>query len=629
MHAPFSLPQYEYFNTLPVGIIILKPDFSIISWNQTLSEWTGIPQSEVIGRDIRERFPRLSDRRYVLRIQQVMEGGPAAFFSTQFHPHFIEAHLPDGGLRFQRTSVHPLREDGEDYALIFIDDVTDLVSQVHAYREMKDRALYEIEERKRKEAALEESEKKFREIFDSANDAIHLHEIRDDGLPGRYIDVNVVATRMLGYSKEELLTMTPLDLVTGYHSRPLAELAVELQTLGQAVFETEHRRKDGSIVPVEIHAHVVFIRGRKVVLSIIRDITRRKHDEATLRKLSTDLKTIIDSAPAMIWYKDTRNNIIRVNPAGARTAGRSISEIEGKSASELFPDLADQYYQDDRDVLSTGVPKLGIIEQMRTSQGGTLWVQTDKLPLYDERGELTGLLIFSVDITERKMAEDALALASRKINLLSSITRHDILNQVTILHGYMDFSRRYVQDPEKLLTYFEREERAIKNIEQQISFTRDYQDMGVRSPVWHNITRSIERSKAALPVGEVQILVERTDFEVFADPLFEKVFYNLIDNALRYGGPGMKNIRVSTGEREEGLVVTLEDDGAGIPAETRQHLFTRGYGKNTGLGLFLCREILLLTDITIRETSEAGSGARFELLVPKGKWRPAERKNTC
>jgi len=620
MNVPSYFPQGKYFDILPSGVVAIKPDYTVVYWNRTLASWTGISPHDIIGSDLRERFPHLKDRRYALRIQQVFDGGPAALFSTQFHPHFIDAPLQGGGLRFQRTSIHSIQENGEDYAILFIDDVTDLVSQVQAFRQMKDLALAEIEERKRKEAALEESETKFREIFDSANDAIHLHEIREDGLPGNFIDVNATACQMLGYTKDELLSMSPLDLVTEYHSRPLAQIGEEIRTLGQAIFETEHRRKDGSIVPVEIHAHVVIIQKRKVVLSIVRDISQRKQDELALVRLNEDLRTIIDNAPPMIWYKDTQNNFIRVNPAGARSAGMAIEEIEGKSCYDLFPDLADTYYQDDLEVITSGKPKLGIIEQMRTAEGKVLWVQTDKLPLRDEKGNIYGLLLFVTDITDRKMAEDALALASKKINLLSSITRHDILNQIMALKGYI-YLLGEETDLNIVAELVQKESHVADAIEHQINFTRDYEEMGVHAPEWQNIANKIANAKASLPMRDIKVVIEQSNIEIFADPLIEKVFYNLFDNALRYGGPSLRNIRISPQDTEQGLVLTVEDDGTGISAQDKEHLFQRGYGKHTGLGLFLCREILSLTGIAIQETSTPGKGARFEILIPKGSYR--------
>jgi signal transduction histidine kinase len=145
--------------------------------------------------------------------------------------------------------------------------------------------------------------------------------------------------------------------------------------------------------------------------------------------------------------------------------------------------------------------------------------------------------------------------------------------------------------------------------------------MGVHAPVWQNVELMIRNAIATLPAGKVGVIADRPDLEVYADPLVEKVFYNLIDNALRYGGGGMTTIGFSCHETDAGLILACEDDGEGIRGEDKTHLFEQGYGKNTGLGLFLSREILSITGIAIAETSEHGKGARFEMLVPKGAYR--------
>jgi len=109
--------------------------------------------------------------------------------------------------------------------------------------------------------------------------------------------------------------------------------------------------------------------------------------------------------------------------------------------------------------------------------------------------------------------------------------------------------------------------------------------------------------------------------------MLEKVFSNLLDNSLRHGGH-VTGIGVSAHESDQGLVVVWEDNGVGIRAGEKERIFERGFGKHTGFGLFLVREILSLTGITIKETGKPGTGARFELLVPKGAYRfsaPAEK----
>ena len=108
--------------------------------------------------------------------------------------------------------------------------------------------------------------------------------------------------------------------------------------------------------------------------------------------------------------------------------------------------------------------------------------------------------------------------------------------------------------------------------------------------------------------------------EVFADPLITRVFENLLDNSIRYG-QRVTHIRFFTVQHIEGLTIVYEDNGVGIAKKEKERIFSRGYGRNTGFGLFFAKEILSITGITIREAGAEGSGARFEINVPWGRFR--------
>ncbi len=236
-------------------------------------------------------------------------------------------------------------------------------------------------------------------------------------------------------------------------------------------------------------------------------------------------------------------------------------------------------------------------------------------------GRITGVRIFAGDISERKRMEDELRKINEKMSLLSSITRHDILNQLTALRGYLYLSHEHLSDAKTLENFLAKEETIAHSIEHQIRFAKDYEAMGSVPPVWENVYSIIRRATVQLSMRDVSVEVERKDCEIFADPLAEKVFYNLIDNALRYGGAGMTTIRFRFLESDAGLVIVCEDNGVGISAEDKERIFVRGFGKNTGLGLFLSREALSITGITIRENGMPGTGARFEILVLPDKFR--------
>jgi PAS domain S-box-containing protein len=354
--------------------------------------------------------------------------------------------------------------------------------------------IRDISDRRRAEIALRESEEKFRSIFDLVNDAIHIHEIEPDGKPGKFIEINDVACRMLQYTREELLAHGPLDFVAEYHSRPLDTIIGELSSGGHSIFETEHRRKDGTTIPVEINANVVSILGKRAIISVVRDIT------------------------------------------------------------------------------------------------------------------------------ERKQAEEALHKANQKLTILSSITRHDINNQLLTLNGFVTLLHKKIPDP-SFENYFSNITKASSQITAMIKFTKEYEKIGLHAPVWQNLHTLVHNAGTGATLGQVTLNNDLpANTEVFTDPLIVKVFFNLIDNALRHGSR-ITTIRFSSEARDRDLIIICEDDGAGIAMPEKEKIFERGFGKNTGFGLAISRDILDITGITIRETGEPGRGARFEITVPQGMWR--------
>jgi signal transduction histidine kinase len=154
-------------------------------------------------------------------------------------------------------------------------------------------------------------------------------------------------------------------------------------------------------------------------------------------------------------------------------------------------------------------------------------------------------------------------------------------------------------------------------IKEQIEFTRVYQDLGSQEPKWHALDQIISGLKVP---ATLSLSADVPHVEIFADPILNKVFYNLLDNAARHGQK-VSTITVLAQEVPEGLLILWEDNGVGIPADEKVKIFSKNYGKHTGLGLFLAHEILSITGITIKETGEPGRGARFEILVPTGSYR--------
>jgi PAS domain S-box-containing protein len=223
------------------------------------------------------------------------------------------------------------------------------------------------------------------------------------------------------------------------------------------------------------------------------------------------------------------------------------------------------------------------------------------------------------EIDERRQVENALHQINAKLNLVSSIARHDILNRLTVIYGIISLLQEGISDA-TISDYLKKAEESAIAIRRQIEFTGDYKNMGLEKADWQNVNDSLRQSCENVDLKGVTLDVFTNNLEIFADPWLKKVFFNLIDNTLRYAERVTK-ITVSCHETPEGLDVIFEDNGIGIPFDEKEKIFERGYGKNIGYGLFMAREILAITGLTIQETGEPGKGALYEIQVPKRFYR--------
>jgi len=214
--------------------------------------------------------------------------------------------------------------------------------------------------------------------------------------------------------------------------------------------------------------------------------------------------------------------------------------------------------------------------------------------------------------------ERELDRVNRQLHLMTSITRHDVLNNLMIVRGYMAILKKKIHDPESL-AIVDKTEPAMRAIQAGIEFTREYEKIGLAAARWQPAAKFVP----AFPVPpEVRLEVSLPPVEIYADAMLEKVFGNLVDNSLRHGGH-VTLIRISGTPGDKGFTIVYEDNGTGVPDNEKTKIFEHGYGKHTGLGLFLAREILLITGITIVENGRPGEGVRFEITVPEDAYRYA------
>nr|WP_319540514.1 HAMP domain-containing sensor histidine kinase [uncultured Methanospirillum sp.] len=219
----------------------------------------------------------------------------------------------------------------------------------------------------------------------------------------------------------------------------------------------------------------------------------------------------------------------------------------------------------------------------------------------------------------RVKAENALEKANKRLMQLSQITRHDILNQITALQIFLEIIPE-TTDKKRTDEYTGKAQKVLSSITTLLSFTYDYEQIGQDGPAWQNIGNILDDLQDEFS-DQIQIKHSCSTIEILADRLIKKVFYNLIDNTIRHGSAS--TVTVSFEERDSGYLL-YQDGGYGIVESDKERIFSRGYGRGTGIGMAFIREVLESDDITIRENGVAGKGARFEIMVPPDHYRITE-----
>jgi PAS domain S-box-containing protein len=354
------------------------------------------------------------------------------------------------------------------------------------------------------------------------------------------------------------------------------------------------------------------------VIGIVQDMTARKEAELALIAATGELKESEEkyrnvfeakNDPLLLVDAETRS-ILDLNPAASALYGYTREEMIQKTLNDLTAEP-----EKTQETLDRQVPRVSL--RYHRKKDGSVFPADITLAYFTFKGR--SVLILSIrDLTGVQQIGDALRIANVKLNLLMGVTRHDVLNSLTVLLGYNTILRERETDA-ATSEMLEKQHKALLAVRSQIEFTRAYDDLGIKAPVWQHVGNTASRAYAQF-IDTISFTCETVDLEIYADPMLEKVFYNLFDNAFRYG-EGVTKVRLSGAINGTDLLLFFEDNGIGIPESDKTRIFSRGVGKNTGLGLFLTREILAITRIGIQETGEYRKGARFTFRVPRGAYR--------
>lgn len=426
---------------------------------------------------------------------------------------------------------------------------------------------------------------------------------------GRVIDANQAACRMVtiepnaitGLSARELFASEPgLSSVLSLSPPDKVEIGVG-NGGSRSFFEVQ-------LIAMKDRAGVSM-----GTLLYLRNITDHKNLEDAIQQKASRYRSLLDNIPlplALVRRGD--GSFAYSNPEMNRL-------LEGEHEDLLKTKVMDHLaVPKDIKVLLDRLKEEGAVKDFETlvrgKDGNNIWAYLAATPMTVDDQEYALLLI--KDISDRKMAE-SLKTANKKLNLISGITRHDLLNRFTVVGSYIQLLDG-VDDKERQTKILLKLERNTQSILELIEFARDYEQLGVKAPVWQEVSSVFKRATKQLDLTGISVDIDPRKLNVFADTMLEKVFYNLVENSIRHGGH-VSSISLSYLEWVNGAIqIIYSDNGEGISHEDKQNLFKQGMGRNTGQGMFLTREILLITGISIEENGEPGRGVRFIMSVPKG-----------
>nr|WP_319539580.1 PAS domain S-box protein [uncultured Methanospirillum sp.] len=450
-----------------------------------------------------------------------------------------------------------------------------------------------------------------------ANAPWGIHCYRLEGGVFIFEAANQAAERMTGVRTERLRGRPASEVFPSLKSAGISEIFVTINQSGES-WHSESPVRSSDDPDAKLFDLFAFRTSPgNISVILIESAGERERDLLPPREL---YHSLIEASPDAIIITDITGSIIFASPRSrSMFALPSDLDVIGK---EILAWIAPEYRYQAFDCISRhmrGEQAPPAMYRLLRSDGTSFPAEIHSAPVRDGNGEITGIVAIIRDNSDRIAQHDALERANTKLNLLSSITRHDILNKITALRLYCSLIEED-EDPAQNREMLRKIEEMASIISDLVSFTSYYQNLGINTAKWIAPVEVVSRIRDLIELGDIRIKNEFGQIRILADPLFEKVLYNLFDNAVRYGRT-ITTIRTGYELTDEGVTLFIEDDGVGIPPKEKEKIFERNVGHGTGLGLFLSREILSVTNLSIRENGTPGNGARFEIVVPSDKYQ--------
>jgi two-component system cell cycle sensor histidine kinase/response regulator CckA len=497
----------------------------------------------------------------------------------------------------------------------------------------------DITERKRSEEALKQSERNYREIFNSAKDSIFIH----DAATGTILDVNESMLQLYGLSREEALGLPPDECSLGespYSALEARQWIVKAVTEGPQVFEWHARKKSGELFWVEVALKSANISGRDRVLAIVRDLTDRKLMDAE----RTLLATAVQQAEENVLVTDERRTIIYINPAFERSSGYRSEELKGQKLRVLRSAQHDEiFYRKMQETLDRGEVWIGVIIN-KAKDGSDFEIEGTISPIRDASGAITHYVAAGRNMSRLRRLERELHQAQKmeSIGRLAGGVAHDFNNMLGIILGHAEMALDEFEPGQPIFSDLREIQKAAKRsadlTRQLLAFARKQ----TVAPKVLDLNESVEGMLKMLRrlIGEdidLAWMPGKNLWPVKVDhSQLDQMLANLCVNA-RDAIVGVGKITIETANATldeshcidnpefvpgEFVLMTVRDNGCGMDEDILENIFepfftTKELGKGTGLGLAVIYGIVKQNNGFIDVRSEQDRGTTFRIYLPR------------
>jgi PAS domain S-box-containing protein len=594
-------------DSVPASIFHIDRNSTFVQVNKTLATRYGKKPEDFKGKSTNELFPEQAES-FVKSDREVLESGEPQIGVRK-------KIITPLGVRWMRIDKVPVKDaDG---------NVTDLIG-----------FELDVTNRKQTEEALRESEERFRSIVENSHDGIL---IINDAYQITY--VNDELCRILGYSREESIGQDFRNFLDEESKQIITDRYIRRQK-GENIparYEFNIARKDGAKRRVEIcSAAIKDSAGNVQTVAQILDITERKRAVEKLRQSEKEHQMILDSVPVSIFHIDRNSTFLQVNETLAKRYGMKPRDFKGKTTNELFPEQAESFAESDREVLESGEPQIGVIKKIGTPQG-VRWVRLDKVPIKDAEGNVTGVVGFELDITDRKTAEDErkrllkeLEEKNSELEHFTYTVSHDLRSPLVTIQGFigllaMDLERDAKEKAANDLKYISS---AATKMDELLNATLELSRIGRIAnppedvPFGAIVEGALQQAAGAITANNIEVSVVDGFPVVHVDRMrMEEVLVNLITNSIKYRGE-QPHPKIEIGHRVDGeeTVFFVKDNGIGLDKIQHEEVFELFYqvssGNGTGAGLAIVKRIVEVHEGRIWIESEKGKGCTVCFTLP-------------